>query len=51
MPLSIDELISTLQSYEMEQINDEDPEGKKSIALKTNIDFDDTDSKNDMDDE
>lgn len=41
MPLSIDELVSTLQSYEVEQINeDEDPKGKKSIALKSNNDSD-----------
>jgi len=44
MSLSVDELIGTLQSYEVEQIVDEDPEGKKSIALKSNVDSDDTDS-------
>ncbi|XP_071724109.1 uncharacterized protein [Rutidosis leptorrhynchoides] len=52
MPLSVDELIGTLQSYEVERINeDEDPKGKKSIALKSNDDSDDTDSEDDMDDE
>ncbi|XP_071723927.1 uncharacterized protein [Rutidosis leptorrhynchoides] len=52
MPLSIDELIGTLQSYEVERINeDENLKGKKSIALKSNDDSDDTDSEDDMDDE
>lgn len=51
MPLSVDELIGTLQSYEVEQLNDEDPEGKKSIALISNAVFDETESENDMDDE
>jgi len=52
MPLSVDELIGTLQSYEVKQINDEeDPKGKKSIALKSNVDSDDVDSDDDIDDE
>ncbi|XP_071724666.1 uncharacterized protein [Rutidosis leptorrhynchoides] len=52
MPLSVDELIGTLQSYEVERINeDEDPRGKKSIALKSNDDSDDADSEDDMNDE
>jgi len=52
MPLSVDELIGMLQSYEVEQVNDEeDLKGKKPIALKSNIDSDDTDSDDDMDDE
>jgi len=45
MPLIVDELIGTLQSYEVEQLNDEDDsKGKKSIVLMSNIDSNDTDS-------
>lgn len=52
MPLSVDELVGTLQSYKVERINeDEDPKSKKSIALKSNDDSDVTDSEDDMDDE
>lgn len=52
MPLSVDELVGTLQSYELEQINEEeDPKGKKSIALRSNDDYDVTDSEYDMNDE
>lgn len=52
MPLSEDEFVGTLQSYEVEQINEEeDPKGKKSIALKSNNDSNDTDSEDDLDDE
>jgi len=52
VPLSVNELVGTLQSYEVEQINeDENPKGKKSIALKFNDDSNVTDSKDNMDDE
>jgi len=52
MPLTVDELVGTLQSYEMEQLNEEeDPKGKKSIALKSNDNSDATDSEDDMDNE
>jgi len=51
MPLSVDKFISTLQSYEVEGINDGDnSKCKKSIALKSNVDSDDADSENDLDD-
>jgi len=51
MPLFVDELIGTLQSYEVEQINDEDdPKSERSISLKSNADSNDTDSNDDMDD-
>lgn len=52
VPLSVDELVGTIQSYEVEQINEEeDHKGKKSIALKSNDDSDDTGSEDDLDDE
>lgn len=52
VPISVDKLVGTLQCYEVEQINEEeDPKGKKSIALKSNDDFDDTCSEDDLDDE
>ena len=52
MPINVDELIGTLQSYEIEQINEEnDSKGKRSLALKSNIDFDDVDSDEDSDEE
>ena len=42
MPLSMTKLIGTLQSYETKQLNEENEfRGKKSIALKFNIDSDD----------
>jgi len=48
----VDELIGTLQSYEEERLNEEDTRGKKSIALKSNLDANDSDlDKNDEDDE
>jgi len=52
MPLSVDELVGTLQSYEVEQINkEEDPKVKKSIALKSDDNSDVTDFEDHMDDE
>lgn len=49
MPLTNNELIGTLMSFEAERMNDEeDHKGKKSITLISNIhDSSDTDSKED----
>lgn len=47
-PLSLDELVGTLQSYEVERQNDEeDTKSKKALALKSNFDSDDSDSEDD----
>ena len=53
MPLSVNELIETLQSYETKKLNEANEfKGKKSIALKSNIDSDNTDSEDEnVDDE
>ena len=51
-PLSANELIGTLQSYEIEHQNEEnESRGNKSIALKTNIDSDADSEDEDVDDE
>ena len=52
MPLSMNELIGTLQSYETEKRNEKtESKGKKSIALKSNIHPNDADSEDeDVDD-
>ena len=53
MPLLVNELIGTLQSYETKKLNEEnESKGKKSIALKSNIDSKDAYSEDeDVDDE
>ena len=52
MPLSVNELIGTLQSYKIEKPNEEnESKGKKSIMLKSNIDSNDANTDEDSDEE
>lgn len=47
----MDELVGTLQSYEEERLTDENTRGKKVIALKFNLDSNDSDLEDDEEDD
>jgi len=51
-PLFVDELVGTLRLYEVERLNGEgESRDKKMIVLKSNCDFDDTNSEDDEEDD
>lgn len=51
-PLSLDELVGTLQAYEEEKlVETENTRGKKTLALKSNEDFNDAESEDYLNDE